>query len=94
MRIGIVSIGYADGYPSNTPNGAPVMVSSTRTTTVGRVSMDMLAIDLTHIPQALVGDAVTLWGDKISLDEVAAHTGILSYNLTCSISARVAREYI
>jgi alanine racemase len=56
--------------------------------------MDMLAIDLTHIPQALVGDAVTLWGDEISLDEVAAHTGILSYNLTCSISARVAREYI
>ncbi len=94
MRIGIVSIGYADGYPSNTPNGAPVMVSGTRTTTVGRVSMDMLAIDLTHIPQALVGDVVTLWGDEISLDEVAAHTGILSYNLTCSISARVAREYI
>lgn len=93
MRIGIVSIGYADGYPSNTPNGAPVMICGVRTQTVGRVSMDMLAIDLTPIPSAQLGDLVTLWGAEISLDEVAAHTGILSYNLTCSVSSRVPRVY-
>jgi alanine racemase len=93
MRIGTVSIGYADGYPSNTPNGAPVMIRGTRTQTLGRVSMDMLMIDLTAIPAAQVGDVVTLWGDDVSLDEVAAHTGILSYNLTCSITARVPLVY-
>jgi alanine racemase len=93
MRVGIVSIGYADGYPSNTPNGAPVMIAGTRTQTLGRVSMDMLAIDLTSIPSAQLGDLATLWGEDVSLDEVAAHTGILSYNLTCSISARVPLVY-
>jgi len=94
MRIGIVSIGYADGYPSNTPNGAPVMVCGKRTQTLGRVSMDMLAIDLTSIPAVQAGDLVTLWGKDVSLDEVAAHTGILSYNLTCSVAARVPRIYV
>ncbi len=94
MRVGIVSIGYADGYPSNTPNGSPVMICGKRTHTLGRVSMDMLAIDLTSISSAQLGDLVTLWGDDVSLDEVAAHTGILSYNLTCSISARVPLVYI
>jgi alanine racemase len=93
MRIGIVSCGYADGYPSNTPNGCPVEVQGKRTTTVGRVSMDMLAIDLSAIPEARLGDAVTLWGDTVPVDEVAAHTGILSYNLFCSISARVPKYY-
>jgi alanine racemase len=93
MRVGTVSIGYADGYPSNTPNGAPVMICGERAQTIGRVSMDMLAIDLTAIPAAQVGDVVTLWGDDVSLDEVAAHTGILSYNLTCSITARVPFVY-
>lgn len=94
MRVGIVSAGYADGYPSNTPNSCPVAVRGERTRTLGRVSMDMLAIDLDHLPQAEVGDAVELWGPTVSLDEVAAHTGILSYNLTCSITARVPRVYV
>jgi alanine racemase len=93
MRIGIVSIGYADGYPSNAPNGTPVMLNGKRTVTTGRVSMDMIAIDLSAVPEARVGDTVTLWGDDLSLDEVAEHTGILSYNLTCSISARVEKVY-
>ncbi len=94
MRIGIVSIGYADGYPSNAPNGTPVLINGKRTATTGRVSMDMIAIDLSPDPDAQIGDSVTLWGDDLSLDEVAEHTGILSYNLTCSIAERVAREYI
>jgi len=93
MRVGIVSCGYADGYPSNTPNGCPVELRGKRSTTVGRVSMDMLAIDLSAIPDAALGDAVTLWGESVSVDEVAAHTGILSYNLFCSLSARVPKYY-
>jgi alanine racemase len=94
MRVGIVSCGYADGYPSNTPNGAPVAICGRRTVTLGRVSMDMLAIDLSAIPEAQPGAFAQLWGGDVSLDEVAAHTGILSYNLTCSVTARVPRLYI
>jgi len=93
MLIGIVSIGYADGYPSNAPNGTPVIINNKRTVTTGRVSMDMLAIDLSPAPDARIGDSVTLWGEELSLDEIAEHTGILSYNLTCSIASRVTREY-
>ncbi|MGA0934264.1 MAG: alanine racemase [Pseudohongiellaceae bacterium] len=94
MRAGIVSIGYADGYPSNAPNETPVMVDGKRTCTVGRVSMDMLAVDLSEIPEAREGGVATLWGEALSLDEVAAKTGILSYNLTCSIARRVEFSYI
>ena len=94
MRVGIVSIGYADGYPSNAPNGTPVMVAGKRTGTVGRVSMDMLAVDLSDIPEAAEGDVATLWGQALPLDEVAAATGILSYNLTCSVARRVEFSYI
>lgn len=93
MRIGIVSIGYADGYPSNAPNGTPVLIDGIRSVTTGRVSMDMIAIDLTPAPEARPGSLVTLWDDVLSLDEVAQHTGILSYNLTCSIAPRVDRVY-
>ncbi len=93
MPVGIVSIGYADGYPSNAPNGTPIVVNGIKTATVGRVSMDMLAVDLSNIPDAKVGDLATLWGQELSLDEVAAKTGILSYNLTCSISRRVEFTY-
>ena len=88
MRAGIVSIGYADGYPSNAPNNTPVLVAGKRTGTIGRVSMDMLAVDLSDIPDANPGDVATLWGRDLSLDEVAAKTGILSYNLTCSVNHR------
>jgi len=94
MTVGIASIGYADGYPSNAPNGTPVMVGSKKTGTVGRVSMDMIGIDLSDIPDAKVGDLATLWGADLSVDEVAAKTGILSYNLTCSVARRVAFKYI
>jgi len=93
VRVGIVSIGYADGYPSNAPNDTPVMVQGKKTATLGRVSMDMLAVNLSDIPDANVGDLATLWGQELSLDEVAAKTGILSYNLTCSVAQRVNFEY-
>ena len=93
MRVGIVSIGYADGYPSNAPTNTPVLVAGKHTGTVGRVSMDMLGVDLSDIPEAKEGDLATLWGQDLSLDEVAAKTGILSYNLTCSIARRVSFHY-
>ncbi len=93
MRIGIAAIGYADGYPSNAPNGTPVLVKGIRSETTGRVSMDMLAVDLSHIPDAKIGDSVTLWGKGLAMDEIAARTGILSYNLTCSVARRVRFLY-
>jgi alanine racemase len=94
MRIGIVSAGYADGYPAMTPNGCPVMINGIRTRTLGRVSMDMLAIDLTDIPDAAIDMPVELWGDNISIDEVAHHTGTIAYELLSAITARVPRVHV
>ncbi|MGH8665369.1 MAG: alanine racemase, partial [Burkholderiales bacterium] len=89
MRIGVVACGYADGYPRHAPNGTPVLVEGVRTGTVGRVSMDMLCVDITRIPGAGVGSAVTLWGEGLSADEVAAAAGTVSYELFCALAARV-----
>lgn len=89
MRIGVVACGYADGYPRHAPSKTPVIVAGTRTHTVGRVSMDMLCVDLSAIPQARVGSPVILWGDGLSADEVAASAGTVSYELLCALAARV-----
>lgn len=93
MRIGIVACGYADGYPRHAPGfndrGTPIVVGGTRTVTVGRVSMDMLAADITRIPQAGIGTEVTLWGEGLPADEVAAAAGTISYELLCAIAQRV-----
>jgi alanine racemase len=89
MRVGIVACGYADGYPRHAPTGTPVLVAGRRTATVGRVSMDMLVADLTAIPEAGVGSPVTLWGEGLSCDEVAAAAGTVSYELLCALAARV-----
>jgi alanine racemase len=93
MRIGIVACGYADGYPRHAPNGAPLSVAGQRTGLVGRVSMDMLACDLTHIPAAAPGSPVTLWGagegGVVPVDEVAAAAGTIAYELFCAIAPRV-----
>ena len=91
MRIGIVDCGYADGYPRLAGTGTPVAVDGIRTRTLGRVSMDMLAVDLTPIPAADVGSAVELWGDCVPVDEVAACAGTIGYELLCAVSARVRR---
>ena len=90
MRIGVVACGYADGYPRHAGTGAPVAVSGVRTRTVGRVSMDMLTVDLTPIPAAAPGDPVELWGAQIPIDEVAAWAGTIAYELMCAIAPRVA----
>lgn len=94
MRIGVVACGYADGYPRHAPTGTPILVDGVRTTTVGRVSMDMLAVDLTALPQAGIGSEVTLWGrgprgSVLGIDEVARSAGTIGYELMCAVALRV-----
>ena len=88
-RVGIVAAGYADGYPRHAPTGTPVIVDGARTKTLGRVSMDMLYVDITAMPNAGRGSNVELWGKKISVDEVAAHAGTVGYELLCAVSASI-----
>jgi alanine racemase len=92
MKIGIVNCGYADGYPRLAPTGTPVAVGGMRTRTVGRVSMDMLAVDLGPVPEARTGAPVELWGTVVHVDEVAAAAGTIGYDLLCAVTARVRRK--
>ncbi|MFP2470634.1 catabolic alanine racemase DadX [Pseudescherichia vulneris] len=89
QRMGIVACGYADGYPRNAPDGTPVLVDGIRTGTIGRVSMDMLAVDLTPCPQAGIGTPVELWGKEIKIDDVASRCGTVGYELMCALALRV-----
>lgn len=94
-RIAVVAIGYGDGYPRHAPSGTPVAVQNAdghwrRAPLAGRVSMDMITIDVSAIPAA-VGDVVELWGDQVSVDEVAQHCDTISYELFCRLSARPER---
>jgi alanine racemase len=92
MRVGVVACGYADGYPRHAPTGTPVWVDGRLTRTLGRVSMDMLCVDLDDSPNAGVGSPVELWGDKLPVDAVAAAAGTSSYELLCAVAARVPVE--
>jgi alanine racemase len=94
LRTGVVACGYADGYPRHCTTGTPVLVDGVRTRLVGRVSMDMIAVDLTPVPQAGFGSEVTMWGRAgngavLPIDEVAASAGTLSYELMCALAQRV-----
>ena len=89
QRIGIVACGYADGYPRIAPDGTPVLVDGIRTTLVGKVSMDMITVDLTPCPQAGIGTPVELWGKEIKIDDVASHCGTVGYELMCALAQRV-----
>jgi len=94
QRIGIAACGYADGYPRHCGTGTPVLVQGRRTATVGRVSMDMLAVDLTPVPEAGMGSEVTLWGrgpdgTLLPIDEVARAAGTIGYQLMCALAPRV-----
>jgi alanine racemase len=94
MRIGIAACGYADGYPRHAGTGTPVLVDGVRCSTVGRVSMDMLAVDLTPVPCAGHGSEVTLWGEgpggsRLAIDEVAQAAGTIGYELMCALAQRV-----
>ena len=92
MRVGVVACGYADGYPRHAPHGTPVLVDGVRTGLVGRVSMDMMAVDLTGLPQARVGSPVTLWGQGLPIDDVARAAGTIGYELMCALAPRVALQ--
>ena len=92
-RIGTVSCGYADGYPRHAPVGTPVWVAGASVPLVGRVSMDMLCVDLSDHPDAQVGDAVELWGANLSVDRVAQASGAIGYELLTKVTARVPRRY-
>lgn len=89
MRIGVVACGYADGYPRHATTGTPILVNGQRSRTLGRVSMDMLFADLTEIPGAGVGSAVTLWGEGLPVEEVAQAAGTISYEMLCALAPRV-----
>jgi alanine racemase len=89
MRIGVVACGYADGYPRHAPNGTPVLVDGQRTVTLGRVSMDMLYVDLSTLPQADVGSRAVLWGEGLPIEEVARAAATISYELMCALTERV-----
>ena len=94
MRLGVIACGYADGYPRVVPDGTPVLIGEVRTRLVGRVSMDMITIDLTPLPEARVGSVATLWGTSpggavLAIDEIAAAAGTVGYELMCGLAQRV-----
>jgi len=93
-NIGVAAIGYGDGYPRHAPSGMPVLVNGKRVPLAGRVSMDMICLDLSSQPGAQVGDEVVLWGEGLPIDEVAAGAGTISYELFCGVGRRVQFDYV
>lgn len=93
-RIGIVACGYADGYPRHAPNGTPIAVNGQLTSTLGRVSMDMLFCDVTDIPAADIGATVELWGATVPVDAVAEASGTVGYELLCAVAPRVPMSVV
>lgn len=94
LTVGVAAVGYADGYPRHCDTGTPVLVNGVRTRMVGRVSMDMITVDLTPVPDAEIGSEVTLWGRAsngalLSIDEVAQAAGTIGYELMCAVAPRV-----
>ena len=91
MPVGVVAIGYGDGYPRHAPPGTPVQINGVRVPLIGRVSMDMITVDLRELPDAKVGDPVVLWGAGLPVEEIAALSGTISYELLCCVTTRVPR---
>lgn len=89
MDVGVAAIGYGDGYPRGVKAGTPVLVNGRRACLIGRVSMDMITIDLREHPEARVGDTVTLWGEGLPVEEVARCADAIPYELICGVTARV-----
>lgn len=92
-KVGTVAIGYADGYPRHAKEGTPIMVNGQKTKLIGRVSMDMLMVDLTHIPNTKIGDAVELWGENICANTVAQYCDTIPYTLFTGVTNRVNKIY-
>ena len=93
MLIGIVSIGYGDGYPRHAPSGTPVLINGIKCPLIGKVSMDFLTVDLRLCPQAKIGDTVILWGKGLPIETVAQYAGTIAYELTCHVTSRVEFIY-
>jgi alanine racemase len=94
MPVGVAAAGYGDGYPRHAPPGTPVLVNGRVAPLVGRVSMDMICVDLSGQPEARIGDPVRLWGEGVPVEAVAASAGTISYEVLCNVSPRVPREYL
>lgn len=92
-KVGVIAIGYGDGYPRTAPNGTPVLVNGRKVPVAGRVSMDMLTVDLGPNASDLVGDEAILWGQDLPVEEVAQHIGTIAYELVTKLTSRVEMEY-
>ena len=94
MPVGVAAIGYGDGYPRHATSGTPVLVNGKRVPLIGRVSMDMITLDLSTQPQAKVGDPVVLWGQGLPIEDVAKNAGTIAYELMCHVTERIPRVAI
>lgn len=94
MPVGVVAMGYGDGYPRHVPPGTPVLINDKPVALIGRVSMDMITVDLRTQSAAKVGDPVVFWGAGLPVDEIAAKAGTVSYELLCQVTARVPRVVV
>ena len=92
-KVGVIAIGYGDGYPRSAPNGTPVLVNGRIVPMAGRVSMDMLTVDLGPDAQDKVGDEAILWGNGLPAEVVAEHIGTIAYELVTKLTSRVAMTY-
>lgn len=92
-KLGVIAMGYGDGYPRNAPEGTPVLINGRKVPIVGRVSMDMLTVDLGADSQDKVGDEAIFWGKDLLIEEIAEHIGVISYELITKLTPRVIFEY-
>ncbi|HFE47944.1 MAG TPA: alanine racemase [Chromatiaceae bacterium] len=94
MPVGVISIGYGDGYPRHLPSGAPVLLNGVEVPLLGRVSMDMISVDLRDVPHAAVGDEAVLWGEGLPVERIAEQADTIAYELLCGVTSRVAVRVI
>lgn len=92
--IAVVAVGYGDGYPRHAPNGTPILIKGQKAPLVGRVSMDMITVDISELTNVNIGDSVVLWGKGLPAEEIAALASTISYTLFCGITRRVKRNYL
>ena len=90
-RLGLISSGFGDGYPRTVDEGAHVVINGCKAPVLGRVSMDMLTVDLTDVPGAVLGSTVTLWGQDLPVDDVASWARTIPYELLCKVTTRIPR---
>lgn len=93
-KLGVIAMGYGDGYPRSAPSGTPVLINGREVPIVGRVSMDMISVDLGPDATDSVGDEVILWGKNLPVEKIADYTGISAYELMTKLTSRVAMEYL